>query len=301
MTKNVILVIGCTGQVGWELVRCAQPLGQVIAVGRGEQTEVDRSLDLSDPAAIRALVDELKPTVIINAAAYTAVDNAEKETDSADIINAQAVAVLAECAKAHNAVFVHYSTDYVFDGTASQPYLETDEVNPVSAYGRTKLAGEQAVAAVGGKYFIFRTAWVYGMRGKNFLRTMQRLANEYERLTVVADQKGAPTWSRMIAEATVQVVAQVISPLTQPDWENLSGVYHLTNAGETTWHGFAQAIIDQEEKSPEVAPITTADYPTPAARPAYSVLSNQKLADTFAVQLPDWHSALQLCLRSHDL
>ncbi len=290
-----ILLIGPSGQVGWELLRCLL-FGDVIAAGRSPNKLRQAIIDLANPDSIRRVIREIKPAIVLNAAAYTAVDKAEEEPELAYEINGRAPGILAEECLRLNALLVHYSTDYVFDGSHTQPYTEIDTVKPLGVYGATKLAGEQAMMSVGGQYLILRTAWVYGRRGKNFLLTMQRLAKEREELKVVADQIGAPTWSRMIAQATAQIIAQLYSPLYQLDIEELSGLYHLTCAGETNWYEFAKAIIAQSEKQPRVLPITTSDYPTPAKRPAYSVLSQTKLVETFNVILPVWDRALTLCL-----
>lgn len=297
MTPHHILLFGPNGQVGWELQRCLAPLGH-ISIANRTPTAGQHYADLAEADSLTRLIRELKPSVIVNAAAYTAVDKAEEETGAAFAINGTAPGILAEEAQALNALLIHYSTDYVFDGSRSGPYLETDPVQPLGVYGESKLAGEQAVILVGGNALILRTAWVYGLRGKNFLLTMQRLANERDELRVVADQWGAPTWSRLIAEATAQLLSQCLSPRCAADWKTLSGIYHLTCGGQTNWHSFAEAIVKQTAKPPIVHPIMTAEYPTPAARPAYSVLSNDKLLHTFGLRLPDWETALQLCLHS---
>lgn len=291
--KNILL-IGTTGQVGWELLRCLQPLGHVIAAGRNCQI----NLDLTQVDSIRQVIREIKPDLIINAAAYTAVDKAETETQLAYQINGTAPGILAEeSLRLKNTILIHYSTDYVFNGQHSQPYTELDPVNPLGVYGASKLAGEQAIQAVGGCYFILRTAWVYGLRGKNFLLTIQRLAQEREELTVVNDQIGAPTWSRLIAEATADLSAQLLAPFIS-NIEKFIGIYHLTCGGQTNWYEFAKIIIEYAEQSPRLLPITTAQYPTPAKRPAYSVLSNEKLANTFGMVLPTWDHAVKICLTS---
>ncbi|ALG68278.1 dTDP-4-dehydrorhamnose reductase [Beggiatoa leptomitoformis] len=290
-----ILLIAPEGQVGWELLRCAQSLGKVTTAKRVHENP-QLCIDLANTDSIRRVVETVKPHIILNAAAYTAVDKAESEPELAEQINSTAPAVLAETAKRLNALFVHYSTDYVFDGTNKYPYKETDTTNPVSVYGATKLKGEQAIQAIGGHYFIFRTAWVYGMRGKNFLLTMQRLAGERDLLRVVDDQRGAPTWSRSIAEASTQILAQSLSPRLQLDLTELAGIYHMTCGGNTTWYRFAQAILAHAEKQPTLEPIPTSAYPTPAKRPTYSTLCNSKLAQTFGIRLPDWENALTLCL-----
>lgn len=293
-----ILLIGTSGQVGWELLHCIQPLGTLYAAGRQTDSNTPFQIDLASPDTLCQVIRELKPNLILNAAAYTAVDKAEEEIELAQKINAIAPGILAEECLRLNASLIHYSTDYVFDGDHDQPYTEQSYVNPMGLYGASKLEGERAIQAIGGQYLIFRTAWVYGLRGKNFLLTIQRLAQEREELKIVADQIGAPTWSRMIAEATVQVLAQILSPLHPVPFETVSGIYHLTCGGQTSWYDFAQAIIAQGDKQPRILPITTAEYPTPAKRPAYSVLSNAKLMSTFGLQLPTWDQALALCLGS---
>jgi len=298
MLQQRILLIAPDGQVGWELLRCSQSLGQVFVAGRKYHGTNQTYIDLSDADSIRKVISEVKPNIILNAAAYTAVDKAEQEEELALKINGIAPGILAEEAKKLDALLVHYSTDYVFDGTGEMPYKEDDPVNPVSAYGRTKLAGEQNIQASNCKHFIFRTSWVYGTRGKNFLLTVQRLAKERDELRIVADQMGAPTWCRMIAGTTVNVLAQLRSPLCKADINELSGIYHMTNGGQTNWYEFAKAIVAEEEKQPMVYPITTAEYQTPAKRPAYSVLSNEKLINTFDIRLPDWDKTLQLCMHS---
>ena len=292
-----ILLIGPYGQVGWELWHSTQPLGKVIIAGRGANQQLQAQINLADPDSIRRVIREIKPSIVLNAAAYTKVDKAEQESELVYRINAIAPGVLAEECLRLKALLIHYSTDYVFDGNHTNPYTEIDTVNPLGVYGTSKLTGEQAIIDIGGQYLILRTAWVYGRRGQNFLLTMQRLAAEREELKIVADQIGAPTWSRMIAQATSHIIAQIYSPLYQLDIKSLSGIYHLTNAGQTNWYEFAKAIIAQSKKQPRLLPITTADYPTPAKRPAYSVLSNAKLSDLFGIKLPAWDQALALALR----
>jgi dTDP-4-dehydrorhamnose reductase len=298
MNMPRILLIGYSGQVGAELLRVLQPLGEVVACGRNDP---HLPLDLADHQALRETVRLVKPHIIVNAAAYTAVDKAEQEADAAMAINGIAPGILAEEARALGAALIHYSTDYVFNGKHNQPYRESDYPDPRSVYGQTKLVGEQAIQAVGGRYLILRTSWVYGTHGKNFLLTMQRLAAEHPELRVVSDQFGAPTWNRLIAEATGQIIAQLQFPSAALDWDKLSGSYHLTCGGITTWHGFASAIVASLPKPPPtlptVTPIRTEEYPTPAARPAYSVLDNHKLAQTFNIRLPAWDKALEVCLR----
>jgi dTDP-4-dehydrorhamnose reductase len=282
-----ILLLGKNGQVGWELQRTLAPLGQVWALDYPE-------IDFAEGAALRNLVLEHRPQIIVNACAYTAVDKAEIESERAMAINCLAPGVLAEAAKQTGALLVHYSTDYVYDGMKRTPYVETDATNPVSTYGRTKLAGDQAIQAVGCNHLIFRLCWVYGARGQNFMLTMMRLARERETLRVVADQIGSPTWSRMIAEATALALKQT---LTASAPSAFNGVYHLRAGGETNWHAFASRIIElmppAERKCKAIEAITTADYPTPARRPAYSVMSCDKLRRTFGIELPHWEQSLQ--------
>ncbi|HHB93284.1 MAG TPA: dTDP-4-dehydrorhamnose reductase [Thioploca sp.] len=295
MSSKKILLIAPTGQVGWELHRCVQPLGQVLAVGRNK---AQAFIDLTDPDSIRSVIREIKPDIILNAAAYTKVDQAEKESELAYIINGTAPSILAEESLRLKSLLVHYSTDYVFDGNNDKPYTETDPVNPMGVYGASKLAGEKAIIAIGGKYLILRTAWVYGLRGSNFLLTMQRLAKERKELKVVADQIGSPTWSRIIATATAHILAQLNSSLYPINIEQLSGIYNLTCNGQTNWYEFAKSIIAQYNNQPNILPIPTADYPAPAKRPMYSVLSNEKITKTFGIELPDWDKCLKLCLAS---
>lgn len=281
-----ILLTGVNGQVGWELQRTLAPLGEIIAADR-------RTLDLADVAAIRRGVAAIAPDLIVNPAAYTAVDKAESEPDAAFAVNAAAAGELAAC----GVPMVHFSTDYVFDGRKPDAYTETDTPNPLGVYGASKLAGEAAVANAGIPHLILRTSWVYGLRGKNFLLTMQRLARERESLSVVDDQFGAPTWSRLIAEATALTVARW---LEREDLAADSGIYHLASAGRTSWHGFTAAILDRLAAThtglARLSAIPTSGYPTPAARPANSQLDCSKLAQRFGVRLPDWAHALALCL-----
>lgn len=289
MTRTILL-IGRIGQVGWELRRTLAPLGRLVAVDYPE-------IDLLKGDSVRQWVRDTGPNVVINAAAYTAVDKAESEPDRAQQINGTAPGILAEEAKHCGALLVHYSTDYIFDGTKRTPYVETDVPNPLCAYGRSKLAGDQAVQQVGGAHLIFRLCWVYSARGQNFMLTMMRLAREREKLRVVEDQVGCPTWSRLIAETTALALKQVLAP---KDHGRFTGVYHLAASGQTSWHGFAKAIIGlmppEGKKCTEVQPITTSEYPLPARRPAYSVLNCEKLKNTFGLQLPDWEESLKLVL-----
>lgn len=286
-----ILLTGRNGQVGWELARSLATLGEVMATD-------SRSLDLADADAIRRTVAEWRPQVIVNPAAYTAVDKAESETDRAHAINAVAPGILAEAAERLGALLVHYSTDYVFAGSGDTPWREDDATAPLNVYGASKLAGEQAIRTRCRRHLIFRTSWVYGLRGANFLLTMRRLMRERPELKIVADQIGAPTWCRHLAEATAQVLAQVGSPARGADKPEPWGVYHMSNAGETSWHGFAAAIqeLDPPPARVPLLPIPTSDYPTPARRPLNSRLDNGKLARVFGLRLPHWRDALRLCL-----
>ncbi|EML1595938.1 MULTISPECIES: dTDP-4-dehydrorhamnose reductase [Burkholderia cepacia complex] len=289
--EPTILVTGVNGQVGFELLRSLQGLGRVVACDRS-------MLDLSDLDRVRSVVRELKPSIIVNPAAYTAVDKAETDVDAARRLNAEVPRAFAEEAARLGAALVHYSTDYVFDGTKEGAYVETDATNPQNVYGLTKLEGEQAIAATGCAHLILRTSWVYGRRGKNFLLTMLKLGSERPELRVVADQVGAPTWSKTIATATAHIVAQALAADDADWWAQRSGVYHFTSAGATSWHGFAEAIFAQAmgEHAPKVLPIPASDYPVPAKRPSNSRLSHDKLTEAFGLRLPDWADALKLCL-----
>jgi len=280
-----ILILGAGGQVGTELQRSFAGAGDVTAFGR-------ETADLSKPEELRSLIRQFHPDVILNAAAYTAVDRAESEPELALTVNGEAPCVLAEEAANLNALLVHYSTDYVFDGSKRSPWEEADETNPLNVYGRTKLAGERAIQEVGGRYLIFRTSWVYGPHGRNFLLTMLRLGRERDQLKIVDDQFGAPTSSAAIADATRAAVERA-----KAGGANHSGVYHMTCGGEATWFGFAKEIFAEQErrtesKSPQIIPIPSREYPVPAMRPANSVLSNQKLQSSFGIALPDWQTAL---------
>ncbi|HYQ98897.1 MAG TPA: dTDP-4-dehydrorhamnose reductase [Casimicrobiaceae bacterium] len=283
MRRPSILVTGSAGQLGFELARLLEPHGDVVAADRAR-------LDLADPDAIVAAVRGAKPKLVVNAAAYTAVDLAEKERELAAAVNARAPGILAEEAKRAGAVLIHYSTDYVFDGASTTPYAEDAPTAPINVYGATKLDGERAIAAVGGASLVFRTSWVYGRRGRNFLRTIERLAAERDELRIVADQIGVPNWSRTLAEATERVVAQGLPALAER-----AGLYHLSSTGRASWYEFAQAIVGAAAK-PRVVPITTAEYPLPAQRPAFAVLDTSRFAATFGFALPDWRDALARCL-----
>ena len=285
-----ILLTGTNGQVGYELQRSLQGLGEIVAVGREQ-------MDLADLDRVREVIRTVKPTLIVNPAAYTAVDAAENDAQLAMRVNCDAPALMAEEARRLGAAMIHYSTDYVFDGTKDGPYTEKDPTCPVNVYGRTKLAGEQAIQAAGIDHLILRTSWVYGARGKNFLLTVLRLARERDELRIVADQHGSPTWCRTIADSTAHIVAQAArgGPGGR-SWEEVSGIYHMTAQGATTWHGFAGAIVAHPSvaRKPLVTPIATADYPLPAPRPSNSVLDCTRFIDTFCA-LPQWDAALRLC------
>jgi len=290
MSDPKILIFGRAGQVGWELREKLARLGQVTSVGTPE-------VDFAKPESIRAAVRAAKPTVIVNAAAFTAVDKAESTPELAWAINAVAPGVIAEEAKKLGSLLVHYSTDYVYDGSKSGPWVETDAPNPLNVYGKTKLAGDDAIAAVSGDYLILRTSWVYGARGSNFLLTVLRLAKERSELRIVDDQTGSPTSSVSIAQATAQVLAQVLAP-EGDGLAGRSGVYHLTNSGATTWFGFAKAFLSRQTACPKLTPISTTEYPLPARRPMNSVLSCEKLAETFGVRTPSWEQALEQVLET---
>lgn len=301
-----VLLLGANGQVGHELLDALQPLGEVVAATRGGvPADGTRYLlaDLADADSLHGALERARADVIVNAAAYTAVDRAEDEPERADRVNHLAVGEIGRWAQARGALVVHYSTDYVFDGSGfdgigfdgrgARAYREDDATAPLGAYGRGKLAGERALAASGAAHLIFRTAWVYAAHGHNFLRTMLRVGAEREELRVVADQVGAPTPARWIAGATAQAIARRASTATKPD-----GVFHLVAGGRCSWFGFAEAIFEGAAKrgliarAPRVVPIATADYPTRAARPAYSVLDCARLKTVFGIELADWRVGL---------
>ncbi len=280
-----ILLTGKNGQVGWELQRTLCVLGDVVALGSAE-------LDLADADAIVRVVRAVEPDLIVNAAAYTAVDKAESEPELAMAVNGVAPGVLAEEAWRLNAPLVHYSTDYVFDGRKGMPYVETDEPCPLNVYGQSKLQGERAIQAVGGRHLILRTSWVYGTRGKNFLLTMQRLLRDRPEVKVVSDQFGAPSWSRWLAEVT-----QLLLAARDPgDFPKKDAIYHLTPAGETSWFDFASEIKMLTGGAAAVTAIPSADYPTPVQRPAHSVLSCKKIETDFSLFRSDWKALLEMCL-----
>lgn len=288
------LVLGASGQVGRELRRALQPLGSGVALGRSE-------CDLAVPGAVDEALARHAPQVVINAAAYTAVDRAESEQELAQRINADAVGELAEACVARDIPLVHYSTDYVFDGHGDMPFREGDATGPLSVYGRTKLAGEQAIAGAGAKALVFRTSWVYAAHGHNFVHTMLRLARERDHLRIVDDQIGAPTWAATIADVT----ALALHAWQREQWDaSRSGIYHLTAAGATSWCGFARAVFEEAtalgllaaERMPTVEPIPTREYPQPAPRPLNSRLDTRRIEQTFGVSMPAWRDALRECL-----
>jgi dTDP-4-dehydrorhamnose reductase len=289
-----VLVFGRTGQLGWELRHKLACLGPIATVGSPE-------VDFAKPETIRDAVRAASPAAIVNAAAYTAVDKAESEPELAMAINGTAPGVLAEEAKRLGSLLVHYSTDYVYDGTKQGPWVETDAPNPLNVYGKTKLAGDEAIAAVGCDHLIFRTSWVYGARGNNFLLTMLRLSKERAELRVVDDQTGAPTSSECIAQATADVLAQVLGP-AGGGLQGRSGIYNMACSGATTWFGFAKALIERSVSlgagTPKLIPIPTSEFPRPATRPANSRLSGLRLEEAFGVRMPDWEEALALVLET---
>lgn len=318
-----ILVAGKNGQIGWELLRTLMTLGEVVAVDR-------TAMDLADADSIRHTIREIKPNIIVNGAAYTAVEKAESEPELAMAINGVAPGIMAEEAKRLRALIIHYSTDYVFDGTKKEPYTEDDKPNPLNVYGKSKLAGEQAIRQVEASHLIFRTSWIYATRGKNFLLTILRLAKERSELRIVGDQTGVPTWSRVVAEVTAQVVAQLYRPFVDRTsdshyglkggssplfidtqfndsfsrFERENGIFHVVASGKTTWHGFASLVAkvlrDRQRESMfranTITPVVSKDYPQLAERPANSVLDNGKLATHFGLKLPSWEHCVDVCL-----
>lgn len=293
------VLLGADGQVGFELHRALAPLGAITATTRSGKLPGGAecvALDITDTAAIVSMLRAARPRWIVNAAAYTAVDRAEDELAQALLANAQPLEAIGAVARELDAAVVHYSTDYVFAGDATRPYAESDPVAPINAYGRSKLAGEEALRTSGARHLLFRTAWVYGSRGRNFLRTMLRLAGERERLTVVDDQRGAPTTARLIAGTTAAVVAR--GARREAPW----GTFHLAAGGETSWHGFAQQIVSGAlragliAREPAVDAIRSEDFPTRAKRPHYSVLDTRRLQTGFGLTLPDWRQGLDATL-----
>ena len=307
--KPVILLTGKNGQVGAELLRLLPQVGEVVALSRDE-------LDLSNPTDIRRAIREVRPQIIVNAAAYTAVDQAETDETTARTVNAEAPGLMAEEAKKIGAALVHYSTDYVFDGTKKTPYDETDPVNPINVYGKTKLAGEDAIRSSGLPHLIFRTSWVYATRGRNFLLTILRLATEREELRIVSDQVGAPTCASEVAAATTKILTRLLRNNGVFLSLEINGTYHMSAAGQTTWYDFAKAILEKAEAGSSslewlaratqgqrlvarrVTPVSTKEFRSPTPRPAYSVLSNSRINQTFGVALPNWYDQLQSCFVS---
>jgi dTDP-4-dehydrorhamnose reductase len=283
VTRPTILVTGARGQLGYELAQLLPAHGDVIALDRAQ-------LDVTDPDAIRAALRSARPRIVVNAAAYTAVDRAEQENEVAFAVNARAPEVIAEEAKRLDAVLLHFSTDYVFDGRASAPYREDAPTAPLNVYGRSKLAGEEAIAASGCAALCLRTSWIYALRGQNFLMTIRRLAAERDELAIVADQFGVPNWARAVARAVARLVEG-----GAPSLAERSGLYHLSASGVATWFDFARAIVGEIDH-PRVVPITTAQYPTPARRPAYAVLATDRFTEAFGFALSDWRTMLDDCL-----
>jgi len=290
-----ILLTGKTGQIGGELNNIVGDLGNLITVDKEQ-------LDLSKPNSIEPVILEIKPDIIINPAAYTAVDKAEKEPDLAMTVNAIAPGLLAKAARKVGAGLIHYSTDYVFDGCSEIPYKEEDPPNPLNVYGKTKLAGEKALAEAGIPFLIIRTGWVYSLHGKSFLRTIKKLAEEKDIIQVVDDQIGAPTWARSVALKTHQILKQCLNKkwLETKD-PSLSGIFHLTCQGKTSWHGFARKVLNISNASQNIKLISipTSDYPTPATRPSNSLLNNEKIQKVFGLDMPHWEDALKDCMDSN--
>ncbi|MBC5786294.1 dTDP-4-dehydrorhamnose reductase [Ramlibacter sp. USB13] len=292
-----ILLFGANGQVGWELRRSLAPLGEVLALDRAGADGL--GADLTDPDAVARTVRSVRPDVVVNAAAYTAVDKAESEADTAALVNAVAPGAMAAAAAELGAWFVHYSTDYVFDGSGTQPWREGDPTGPLSVYGRTKLAGEQRIAAANPRHLILRTSWVYAARGGNFAKTMLRLAREREKLTVIDDQHGAPTGADLLADVTAHAIRSLAAGSGRP------GTYHVAAAGETTWNGYARFVVGQALQAGEnlkagpeqVAPVPTSAFPTPARRPHNSRLDTSSFRSTFGLVLPPWQQGVERMLQ----
>jgi dTDP-4-dehydrorhamnose reductase len=311
--KPVILLTGKNGQVGGELLRLLPQLGEVVALGRNQ-------LDLSNPTDIRRTIREVQPQLIVNGAAYTAVDQAETDETTARAVNAEAPGLMAEEAKKIGAALVHYSTDYVFDGTKKSPYAEADAANPINVYGKTKFAGEEAIRGSGVPHLIFRASWVYATRGRNFLLTILRLATELEELRIVCDQVGAPTCASHVAAITTKILAGKCAKNDRGfDFSEVGGTYHMSAAGQTTWYDLAETILEKVGTASHnldwlaaatqgrrliarrVIPISTEEFGSTTQRPAYSILSNSRLNQTFGVALPDWQAQLQSCFVSDNI
>ncbi len=295
MSAPTILLLGCNGQVGWELQRSLAPLGQVVALDRHSHEYCG---DLADLERLKATVRALRPVAIVNAAAHTAVDRAESEPELAQLINALAPQALAQAAQEVGAWLLHYSTDYVFDGSGDQPWQEADATGPLNTYGRSKLEGERLIAQACPKHLIFRTSWVYAARGGNFAKTMLRLAGERERLTVIDDQRGAPTGAELIADVSAHALAQLLRTGAG------AGIYHLVAAGETSWHGYASHVVatarrlkpELQFKVQTIDPVPTTAFPTPAKRPHNSRLDTHKLQQAFGLTLPPWQQGVERML-----
>lgn len=287
-----ILLLGADGQAGWELQRTLAPLGEVVAASLGG--EFGPRVNLADGPGLRRLIEEVKPDALVNAAAYTSVDRAERERELAHKVNGEAPGLMGDALAARGVPVVHYSTDFVFDGRANRPYREEDEAVPENVYGETKLAGERSLLESGANAVVLRTSWLYGVRGQNFLLTMLKLFQEREELRVVDDQVGAPTWSRMLAEVTAAVLYRMLAP--EGSGPRPQGLYHVTGAGETSWYGFARLILESSGLSCRLVPISSNEFPAPARRPSYSVLDNAKLRETLGLALPDWRVSLTHCL-----
>lgn len=289
-----IVLLGKNGQVGWELQRALAPLGEVIALDRHGESGL--SGDMTQPEKVCETLIRLNPDIVVNATAYTAVDQAESDLETAQLVNTDAVASIADSCRQMDALLIHYSTDYVFNGQGTEPFSESDSIAPLNVYGLTKAAGEKAIIGSGCKYLIFRTSWVYARQGKNFLKTMLNLAAQREELSVIDDQHGAPTSAELIADVTAQIIPQVCI-----DDEKL-GVYHLVASGETTWYGYAQYIFEQAKsvghtlKIQNVKPIPSSEYPVPAVRPQNSRLNNQKIQQTFNLNLAEWQTGVKRTL-----
>lgn len=287
-----ILLLGADGQAGWELQRTLAPLGEVVAASLGG--EFGPTVNLADSRGLRQLISEVKPDALVNAAAYTSVDRAEREQELAYKVNGEAPGVMGEVLAERGVPIIHYSTDFVFEGTASRPYREEDEAIPQNVYGETKLAGERSLLESGANAVVLRSSWLYGVRGQNFLLTMLQLFQGREEVRVVDDQIGAPTWSRMLAEITAVVLSRMLAegePGSRPQ-----GLYHVTGAGETSWCGFARLILAASGLSCRLVPISSEEFPAPARRPRYSVLDNTKLRESLGLALPDWRVSLTHCL-----
>ena len=293
-----ILLLGKNGQVGWELQRSLAPLGEVLALDRNSSSHCG---DLSNLAGLADTVRVFRPDVVVNAAAYTAVDKAESDQSTANLINALAPEALARACAAIGAYLVHFSTDYVFDGAGQKPWLESDATGPLNVYGHSKLAGEKGIAKQGAKHVIFRTSWVYGTEGGNFAKTMLRLAQERDKMAVINDQFGAPTGAALLADITALCLQRVQPEQHEP---YLSGIYHLAAAGETTWHAYAQYVLQQAQSLKpslkytvkEVAAVATTEFPTPAARPLNSRLNCSQLENALQLKLPAWQTGVDAML-----